>query len=58
MIAALPKAARPKHYLELAAFASAADTPQDVYIAANGDITSAGYDGLTSLDGISFPVGE
>ena len=58
MIAALPKAARPKHYLEFARFASAADTTQDVFIALNGDITTAGYDGLTSLDGISFPVGE
>ena len=58
VIAVLPKSARPKYYLELPAFASSSVAPQDVYVAANGDIVTVGYDGLASLDGISFPVGE
>jgi hypothetical protein len=60
VLAVLPKGARPKHDLELAAFSSAADTPAAVYIYSNGDIVAEGANASyqTSLAGISFPAGE
>jgi hypothetical protein len=60
VLAVLPAGARPKHFLELGAFSSAANTPAALFIASNGDITPSGANASyqTSLAGISFPVGE
>jgi hypothetical protein len=60
VLAQLPKAARPKHELEIGSFSSSADNPAAIYIYPNGDIIAGGPNATfsTSLAGVEFPVGE
>jgi hypothetical protein len=62
VLGVLPKGARPKHLLSLAAFNYAANGESSIEISPHGDVQVLGNGGdenyFTSLAGISFPLGS
>jgi hypothetical protein len=59
-ITVLPKAARPKHILEIGIYSSAADFPASLVIDPNGHVyvssSNPNYYYQSSLAGVSYPV--